>query len=108
MTDKDLKRIYMYMGWCSHNDICRDGKYFCVRCWKGLSDRVNICSPLDSNTAWECVQEMERKDESESFDDFYQDEWLEHGGNCPSFTLWASNPDNFFNCMAKWLEVKHG
>ena len=103
MSDKDLKRIYRYMGWCSHSDIWRDGKFFCVKCRKGLSDRVNTCFPLDSNTAWLCVQEIEWRFDIKEFSAFVFDTRL-HGKEDANLSLWLMNPTNFFNCMAKWLE----
>ncbi len=94
MNDKQLKLILTYI-------YGKDYRFKELR----VEKKGNYI--LDSNLAWECVQEMERKGHSEEFDDFYQDEWLEHGGSCKSYTLWSTNPDNFFTCMAKWLEVRN-
>ena len=46
LTDKQLKLIYEYMGWAWGYD---------------LKNNILMHKRLDSNTAWECVQEMERR-----------------------------------------------
>lgn len=103
MTEKQLNLIYDYMGW---------DKYV----------RSNI---LDSNDAWECVQEMEKKEDwGEFIDDVYRDfyRWIDRirrgikGQQVTEidspietqFPKYIINPTNFFKCMAAWLEQLSG
>lgn len=112
MTGKQLKLIYEYMGWCSnHKDE------YCPDCGYEHTDRDDI--KLDSNLAWEVVQEMERKGDwvgnhksflNYVFDDaFPPDDFDNIMMSGESFLIMFNklqNPTNFFNCMAKWLEDK--
>ena len=90
MTDTDLKLIYSYMeeaGW--------------------LTSGANKDFPehpimLDSNSAWECAQEIERRKDDEEFLCFI----FEKADTLDCLVWWILNPKNFFNCMAKWLEVQ--
>ena len=103
MTEKDLKRIYEYMGWLEESH-CRN---------ESCPYKLNEClcpywqdyKTLDSNSAWECVQEMERRGDSEKFYSVPLDKWTKEDPP-ESYEFWLFNPTNFFNCMAKWLEVK--
>ena len=83
MTDKQLKLIYKYMGWCHAENI--------------------YTKELDSNRAYECVQEMGRRGD---WGDFLDTITVDKDKNY-QFVFWFYNPDNFFNCMAKWLEVRN-
>lgn len=90
MTDKELKAIYEYMedaGWDS-----------------GIWGEIKF----NSNSAWEVVQEMERKGDWNSFEIFVNDEiWSNILNRLHiNFTPWLYNPTNFFNCFTKWLEEK--
>ena len=77
MTDKQLKLIYDYMGW---EESVNDHPYP----WGNAKE-------LDSNHAWECVQEMERRGEIISFSDFV---WYEYLTNITTslFPFWLMNP----------------
>lgn len=89
MTDKDLKRIYEYMG------------------IPNLT--VHQHFPLDSNSAWECVQEMDRKDDLELF--YYNTHNLCDEAtrlNHAQFQLWLMNPTIFWRYFSKWLELRDG
>jgi len=103
MKNKQVKLIYTYMRWDFERYLLRD------------------CShPFDSNTAYECVQEMERKGDWNNnmtsflnyvFDDAYppndfKDAMMSGEGFIVMFDK-IMNPDNFFNCFAKWLEVRN-
>jgi hypothetical protein len=102
MIDKELKAIYEYMGWCLHNT--EDGikyteyGYLCPLC-----NTIIVNRKLDSNSAWECVQEMERRSHYQDFEWFWLDEMkkLQVVGSS-----WIMNPTNFFQCFAKFLEEK--
>lgn len=86
-----LQLIYKYMeeaGW-------RIG-YFGNR-YHGLIENP----PLDSNSAYECVCEMERKDHAEEFESFVN----KNRYKVVSFA-WLIKPTNFFSCMGSWLESK--
>lgn len=94
MTDKEIELIYNYMGW----------EY-----WQSRP----TCA-LDSNSAWKCVQEMERKEDWHDFYIFMFEQYQYAINNLNAllidmhnFALWSKNPTNFFNCFSKWLEVKH-
>ena len=87
MTNKQLKLIYEYMGW--------NPKY------------VGFEKRLDSNSAWECVQEMERRGD---WLEFSRNAWQDFGSigvTYSQFILWLFNPDNFFTCFGKFLEVRN-
>lgn len=84
MTDKQLKLIYDYMGW-----------WFYI-------DSPHI---FDSNTAWECVQEMERKGDIKDFY-YFIDDVICNKRYIYEYPFWIMNPTNFFNCFAKWLESR--
>lgn len=111
MNLKELKEIYGYMEWCEHEYIeylidPGDGgkiyaEYNCFKCQRPFIDR-NIEHPLDSNTAWEVVQEIERKGDWESFVTFT--EYAAPIGYDDSYLKWIMNPENFFNCLVRWLE----
>ena len=102
MDDKQLKLIYEYMKPMGWNYAYRLGASF------------------DSNRAYECMLEMERKGDwnnnmtsflSYVFDDAYppndfKDVMMSREGFIVMFDK-IMNPDNFFNCMAKWLEVRY-
>lgn len=99
MTDKQLKLIYEYMGWLVSS---KDG---CPQVFESDDCKKHI---LDSNTAWEVVQEMWRKEDWTHFACFALND--ETGMQSEFFDTdcikWIMNPTNFFNCMAKWLEAK--
>ncbi len=89
MNDKQLKLIYEYMGW----------------------KIINYELEFDSNLAYECVQEMERKGDWEDFI-YYCPSFIwsvlgEEQMTKSNFILWLFNPNNFWNCFAKWLEVRN-
>ena len=91
MNDKDLKNIYEYMskrGWE-------------LRYLHGVYP--DYSEELDSNSAYECVQEMGRRGD---WGDFLDTITVDKDKNY-QFVFWFYNPDNFFNCMAKWLEVRN-
>jgi hypothetical protein len=81
MTDKELKAIYEYMV------------------------NAKIDHKLDSNSAWECVQEMEKKGHELEFTIFAGRIWSETP-YIMGLYFWLMNPINFFNCFAKWLMSK--
>jgi len=83
MTDKELKAICDYMG----------------QPWKGV---IFDSRQFDSNSAWEVVQEMERKGDLGNFYDFTYGLLLRE----MDFTFWLMNPCNFFRCFTKWLMSK--
>ena len=93
------KLIYEYMGWRNtkkdtYCDVCH-----AIICTK-------ISHPFDSNSAWEVVQEMERKGD---WDKFQVTLWQTYNGMTKNgFVKYCMNPKNFFNCFAKWLEEKVG
>jgi hypothetical protein len=94
MTNEQIKLIYEYMEWKINKQSPSPHLY-----------QVTPYSKiLDSNSAWEVVQEMEKKRDWSKF--------FVVAFNCFKdvrnfeFTLWLINPDNFFECMAKWLEGK--
>lgn len=90
MTNKQLKLIYEYMGW--EPTIT-----------KWIRDTTTeYDNNFDSNSAWECVQEMERKGDLEKFDVYSLNEWMYADNNNSNF--WIFNPVNFFDCFSKWLE----
>jgi hypothetical protein len=104
MNDKELKVIYEYMkevkNWGLRSDPSRlDGYYY---------------NKLDSNSAWEVVQEMEIRDEFIKFYLYIEDFYFKQspfGFNSveeahAAFFIWLYNPTNFFNCFAKWLLSK--
>lgn len=109
MTDKEIKLIYEYMEW---------KPYYCDALDKFAYQKI-----FDSNIAWECVQEMEKKgDWGEFIDDVYRDfyRWIDRirrgikGQQVTEidspietqFPKYIINPTNFFNCVAKWLEER--
>jgi len=56
------------------------------------------------------VQEMERKEHWDSFFDCSKYFWVNTSDIGKdqidsNYSLWLHNPDNFFVCFAKWLEV---
>jgi len=99
MTDKALKLIFEYMkerGW--------DYTYYTHSKDEGTSEYTH---PFDSNTAYECVQEMERKGDWDEFIIFYMNEFeLSSLSDMPHFMIWSTNPTNFFTYFFKWLEDK--
>ena len=98
MTDKDLKNIYEYMGWAVKT--LKVGSVTHYETYKKV---------LDSNSAWECVQEMGRKGDWHEFYIFMFEQLnnLNVLIDMHNFALWNNNPTNFFNCMAKWCEAEH-
>ena len=92
MIQKNLELIYDYMGWLE--DI-NDYPY-----------PYGNAKALDSNSAWECVQEMARKADIKDFY-YFIDDVICNKYYIYEYPFWIMNPDNFFNCMAKWLEVKN-
>lgn len=90
MTNKALKLIYGYMdewGWAYE-----------------LIDCPIIHRDLDSNSAWEVVQEMERKGDVDKFMKFAGAVYSDSKTSIKYLTILLYNPTNFFNCFAKWLE----
>ncbi len=99
MKNKQVKLIYTYMGWDFEQYLLGD------------------CShPFDSNTAYKCVQEMERR---KDWGKCYHQIVIEHRDwksrqhylspetfGQQELVSWLMNPKNFFNCMVKWLEVR--
>jgi hypothetical protein len=64
---------------------------------------------LDSNSARECVQEMEKRFENpklrsdyERFEGYAKMMW--RYGKHKFFIAWLMNPENFWDCFSKWLE----
>lgn len=101
MTEKKLKLIYGYMkeaGWVFDRGLPypKNGnwEYIC-----GIKE-------LDSDSAWEVVQEMERKGEWKEFYYLSEENNFVDIYNRPDVFTWLMNPDNFFYCFAKWLEGK--
>lgn len=86
MTDKEFNLIYDYMKWF-HDGIEHD---------------------FDSNSAWEVVQEIERRKEWFYF--LHSHLRQQNQGKIPinysDYIKWLYNPTNFFNCFAKWLLSK--
>jgi len=100
MTDKDLKNIYEYMGWSNK---------FTLETTTLTGDKISFSTPqtipLDSNSAWEVVQEMERKGDWKEFENKTFAAWGDEV-RCGFFIQWLYNPTNFFNCFAKFLEER--
>jgi hypothetical protein len=92
MNQEQLKLIYEYMAKADWGM----GKWF-IGDWG-----INHPFSLDSNAAWECVQEMESREEVDEFMTFVFDTTLGKSGKY--LALWLYNPDNFFNCFSKYLE----
>jgi hypothetical protein len=94
VTNDELKAIYEYM---------KDIK------WELFPKPIYVCGkylygtkPLGSNSAWECVQEMERKGDWNDF--------LIHCFNVAEKLnwIWLYNPTNFFDCFGKWCLERRG
>ena len=94
MEQKELQCIYEYMGWYKTNRARNEKNPYANWIWP----------VLDSNTAWECVQEMERKGDSLSFSKHSYDVFMNAPANVTNYFLWLYNPTNFFDCFGKWLE----
>ena len=97
MTDKDLKNIYEYMGWSNK---------FTLETTTLTGDKISFSTPqtipLDSNSAWEVVQEMYRQSDWEDFVNYC---WVEDYVTCQN-VMFIMNPTSFFDCLGKWLEKK--
>jgi len=93
MTDKELSLIYDYMGWCSqpNGEMCPYCGY--------IHNSDDIL--LDSNTAWEVVQEMERKGDLSKLESFIWDLYVRTNVN--GICKFIMNPSNFWKCFTKWL-----
>lgn len=119
MTDNQIRLIYEYMDWIGVNG--GSGGYDAHAMKAHLENPHSANRNLDSNDAWECVQEMEKKEDwGEFIDDVYRDfyRWIDRirrgikGQQVTEidspietqFPKYIINPTNFFNCMAKWLE----
>lgn len=105
MTNNELKAIAGYMPEWQYNDSWG--------LFKKVIRPIDKVNPiiLDSNSAWECVQEMERKGDWDSFSwEIYKEGGL-YGGDVvlwsnkevrKDFIPWLYNPANFFSCFGKW------
>lgn len=103
MNKKQMKLIYEYMRW---------KPYYTVH-----SDTVVYSTILDSNVAWEVVQELDRRGDWDSFSyEIFREGGL-HGGDVEywsnkevrkDFIPWLFNPDNFFRCLGEFLEQREG
>lgn len=103
MKIEQIEKIYKYMeeaGWVFDKGVPypkEDGKW-------GYAFEVN---ELDSNAAYKCVQEMERKGDWDNFSvyvtNFFE---LTLITDVPHFMLWSYNSTNFFTCMVNWLEER--
>jgi hypothetical protein len=95
MTEKQLKLIYEYMGWKDEEgeSVAEDFK---IIVWSGKK------KPLDSNSAWECVQEMYQRSDWEDFVNYC---WVEDYVTSQN-VMFIMNPNSFFECFSKWLENK--
>ena len=101
MTPEKLKLIYSYMGWCEKCKFCiPDHHHNREVCSKDKSLHL-----LDSNSAWECAQEIERRGEIDSFELLFFDMYLKIGVD-DSKLFYQLNPTNFFTCFGKWLEER--
>jgi hypothetical protein len=87
MTESELNHIYQYM---------KDTEW------------LKAGSKLDSNRAYECVQEMEKQGHADEFELYYYNMWLEVEGSLQCEMVWSMNPTNFFSCMSSWLESSRG
>lgn len=90
MTYEQLKLINEYMGWYWNPNVQRE-----------LPNRE-----LDSNSAWECMQEIGRKEDGREFY-YFIDDMICNKCYIYEYPSWIMNPTNFFNCMAVWLELKN-
>lgn len=111
MTDAQLKLIYKYMGWTWHNVTSKTGEVSTCSCGQRGMMVYEVChkenqQKLDSNLAWECVQEMERKERGAYHDFlvFSREIWDREIPENDGFYFWIADPTNFFNCFAAWLE----
>ena len=93
MNKKQLKLLYEYMRW---------KPYYTVH-----SDTVVYSTILDSNVAWEVVQELQRKGDVFIFQSFLKEEFNKISSNEYLF-VWGRNPDNFFRCLGEFLEQREG
>ena len=110
MNDKQKKLIMEYCGWCLHDFMNQDDKGFyipvCKKC--GYSDKF-IDHLLDGNDIFEAVKIMEEKKEFFDFESFAR---CQHGLDymediySVSLSFFIYLLQNFFELMAKWLEVK--
>jgi hypothetical protein len=96
MNQEELKLIYSYM---------QDFDMLWMYCHNGTCEHS-----LDSNSAWECVQEMEKRKDYPSFEQKCLSIWLKTVVDLPSeyFTAWLFNPTNFFKCFAAFLKEREG
>lgn len=93
MTDNDIKLIYEYMEW----------KLGYLYYPDNLRDKLQ---PLDSNSAWECMREMEKRGDRLSFEMYSCFEIFDKLDRriYPSYTFWLMNSENFFPSMSEWLK----
>jgi hypothetical protein len=91
----NLELIYKYMGWCEK----------CKKCNPNIHHNREVCArdEMDSNKAWECVQEMEKQGHADEFETYLYTCWCD-AKVLQCQLVWEKNPTNFFSCMGAWLE----
>lgn len=98
MTDKQLRLIYEYMGW-------NFGHFLAERSY----DATEYTHPLDSNSAFECMQKMKIQGDWEKFYEDSDDLWMisvrvDQDAPESEFAYYLMNPINFFYYFYKYLE----
>lgn len=120
MNKEELKAIYEYMGWKSEPVIISEWRYYYdnkeyftpIDPEDGTEPLKRTLKPklipLDSNSAWECVQEMVNKKDWVDFQTkvYWSDVVKDIRGI--DFIPWLYNPANFFDCFGKWCLERRG
>ena len=102
MTSDELKAIAGYIPEWQYNDSWG--------LFKKVIRPIDKINPiiLDSNSAWECVQEIIKKKHYMPFEIYAAEQWLADKESELQFVFWLYNPKNFFSCFGKWCLERRG